>query len=101
MDFMKGADVVFHFNPRFSEQTIVRNSNLSGYWGPEEREGGFPFIQGRQFEVQNTPCVCVFMFTHFLSVKFTKKRRGRTKEKKEITKTMNEKEFIVKRMIEM
>ncbi|MCJ8750183.1 hypothetical protein PDJAM_G00259660 [Pangasius djambal] len=52
VDFMKGADVVFHFNPRFSEQTIVRNSNLSGYWGPEEREGGFPFIPGRQFELK-------------------------------------------------
>ncbi|GAA6079900.1 galectin-3, partial [Tachysurus ichikawai] len=52
VDFMKGADIVFHFNPRFSEQTIVRNSNLSGYWGPEERDGGFPFIQGRQFELK-------------------------------------------------
>ncbi|KAF4089826.1 hypothetical protein AMELA_G00042600 [Ameiurus melas] len=52
VDFMKGEDIVFHFNPRFSEQTIVRNSNLSGYWGPEEREGGFPFIQGRQFELK-------------------------------------------------
>lgn len=48
---MKGPDVVFHFNPRFNEQTIVRNSNLGGYWGPEEREGGFPFVQGRRFEV--------------------------------------------------
>ncbi|KAF5890627.1 galectin-3-like [Clarias magur] len=52
VDLLKGADVVFHFNPRFSEQTIVRNSNLSGYWGPEEREGGFPFIQGQQFELK-------------------------------------------------
>ncbi|KAI5108344.1 galectin-3 isoform X1 [Silurus meridionalis] len=52
VDFMKGTDVVFHFNPRFSEQTIVRNSNLSGYWGPEERDGGFPFIQGQQFELK-------------------------------------------------
>ncbi|XP_060727513.1 galectin-3 [Tachysurus vachellii] len=52
VDFMKGSDIVFHFNPRFSEQTIVRNSNLSGYWGPEERDGGFPFIQGRQFELK-------------------------------------------------
>ncbi|KAF3845261.1 hypothetical protein F7725_008424 [Dissostichus mawsoni] len=30
VDFIKGSDVVFHFNPRFSEQTIVRNSNLGG-----------------------------------------------------------------------
>lgn len=52
VDFIKGPDVVFHFNPRFNEQTIVRNSNLGGYWGPEEREGGFPFVQGRRFELK-------------------------------------------------
>lgn len=51
VDFIKGPDVVFHFNPRFNEQTTVRNSNLGGYWGPEEREGGFPFVQGQRFEV--------------------------------------------------
>lgn len=48
---MKGPDVVFHFNPRFHEQTIVRNSNIDGRWGPEERGGDFPFVQGRRFEV--------------------------------------------------
>lgn len=52
VDFIKGQDVVFHFNPRFQEQTIVRNSNLAGHWGPEEREGGFPFAQGRRFELK-------------------------------------------------
>lgn len=51
VDFMRDSDVVFHFNPRFHEHTIVRNSHLGGCWGPEEREGGFPFVQGRQFEV--------------------------------------------------
>lgn len=53
VDFIKGSDVVFHFNPRFNEQTIVRNSNLGHCWGPEERDGGFPFVQGRTFEVSN------------------------------------------------
>ncbi|MEQ2236801.1 hypothetical protein ILYODFUR_016369 [Ilyodon furcidens] len=52
VDLIKGSDVVFHFNPRFTEQTVVRNSNLGGYWGPEEREGPFPFVQGRQFELK-------------------------------------------------
>lgn len=52
VDFIKGPDVVFHFNPRFHEQTIVRNSSLGGCWGPEEREGGFPFVQGRRFELK-------------------------------------------------
>lgn len=54
VDFIKGPDVVFHFNPRFHEQTIVRNSSLGGCWGPEEREGGFPFAQGRRFEVKSS-----------------------------------------------
>lgn len=52
VDFLKGPDVVFHFNPRFSEQTIVRNSNLGGCWGPEEREGPFPFFPGQRFELK-------------------------------------------------
>ncbi|KAK5857984.1 hypothetical protein PBY51_011188 [Eleginops maclovinus] len=52
VDFFKGSDVVFHFNPRFPEQTIVRNSNLGGCWGPEERDGHFPFAQGRRFELK-------------------------------------------------
>lgn len=52
VDFLRDGDVVFHFNPRFHEHTIVRNSLLGGCWGPEEREGGFPFIQGRQFELK-------------------------------------------------
>ncbi|XP_061599765.1 galectin-3 [Cololabis saira] len=52
VDFVKGSDVVLHFNPRFHEQTVVRNSNLGGYWGPEEREGDFPFVPGRRFELK-------------------------------------------------
>lgn len=51
VDFIKGSDVVFHLNPRFHEQTIVRNSCLGGRWGPEERDGVFPFAPGRRFEV--------------------------------------------------
>ncbi|KAG7466158.1 hypothetical protein MATL_G00161810 [Megalops atlanticus] len=52
VDFVKGPDIVFHFNPRFNEHTVVRNSHLGGCWGPEEREGGFPFAQGRRFELK-------------------------------------------------
>uniref|UniRef100_A0A3Q3KA53 Galectin n=1 Tax=Monopterus albus TaxID=43700 RepID=A0A3Q3KA53_MONAL len=52
VDFIKGQDVVFHFNPRFNEQTVVRNSNLGGCWGPEERDGGFPFVRGQRFELK-------------------------------------------------
>ncbi|KAK7140508.1 hypothetical protein R3I94_012949 [Phoxinus phoxinus] len=52
VDFVRGHDVVFHFNPRFHENTIVRNTDFGGCWGPEERDGGFPFVQGRQFELK-------------------------------------------------
>lgn len=52
VDFIKGQDVVFHLNPRFHEQQIVRNSSLNGRWGPEERDGGFPFVQGNRFELK-------------------------------------------------
>ncbi|XP_072313641.1 galectin-3 [Eucyclogobius newberryi] len=52
VDLMKGSDVVFHLNPRFPENTIVRNSNLGGFWGPEEREGPFPFVPGQRFELK-------------------------------------------------
>ncbi|KAJ8289085.1 hypothetical protein COCON_G00017440 [Conger conger] len=52
VDLIRGPDVVFHLNPRFNEQTITRNSCLGGYWGPEERDGGFPFVPGNRFELK-------------------------------------------------
>lgn len=52
IDFINDEDVVFHFNPRFPEQTVVRNSCLDGCWGPEERDGFFPFVPGRRFEIK-------------------------------------------------
>ena len=58
VDFIKeeededDEEVVFHLNPRFYEQQVVRNSNMDRGSGPEERDGGFPFIQGQRFEVQ-------------------------------------------------
>ncbi|KAJ7988739.1 hypothetical protein DPEC_G00312350 [Dallia pectoralis] len=45
-------EVVFHLNPRFYEQQIVRNSHLDMGWGPEERDGVFPFVQGQRFELK-------------------------------------------------
>jgi len=45
-----GGDIAFHFNPRLNEGVVVRNSQLGGSWGPEERDQpSFPFAAGQQF----------------------------------------------------
>lgn len=56
-----GSDVAFHFNPRFNEKVIVRNSFIDQRWGREERKlDHFPFIPGQPFEVRHClPDCCV------------------------------------------
>lgn len=48
---------LFHFNPRFSEKKIVRNTQKFDGWGQEEREGDFPFKKDVGFDlvIQNEP----------------------------------------------
>jgi len=58
VNFLGGnGDILFHFNPRFSEKQVVRNSCQGGTWGNEEREGHFPFKKevGFDLAVQNEP----------------------------------------------
>ncbi|XP_054717647.1 galectin-6-like [Uloborus diversus] len=45
----KDANIYFHFNPRFDEGVVVRNSRLDESWGDEEREGDYPFVAGESF----------------------------------------------------
>ncbi|XP_066998371.2 tectonin beta-propeller repeat-containing protein isoform X2 [Anabrus simplex] len=44
-------DVSLHFNPRFKESAVIRNSLLAGAWGEEEVEGEMPFKPGVEFIV--------------------------------------------------
>ena len=50
---------LFHFNPRFTEKAIVRNTEDNGQWGNEEREGHFPFQK-------NVASIWFFKMSHFL-----------------------------------
>ncbi|KAG8197114.1 hypothetical protein JTE90_004374 [Oedothorax gibbosus] len=58
---LKNAEVdannYFHFNPRFDEGVVVRNSRLDQAWGDEEREGDFPFANGEPFLITIIPNV--------------------------------------------
>jgi len=47
-----GDDIAFHFNPRFSDECVVRNAKKGGYWGPEDRRGVQPFTKGQPFVLE-------------------------------------------------
>ncbi|AWP19784.1 putative galectin-3-like [Scophthalmus maximus] len=57
VNFLRGYDIAFHINPRFSEggkQVLVRNHKLGERWGQEERDlkVPFPFALGSPFEMK-------------------------------------------------
>ncbi|XP_062872491.1 galectin-9-like [Trichomycterus rosablanca] len=43
--------IAFLYNPRFTENVVVRNTLTSGQWGNEERYGGMMFRQGQNIQV--------------------------------------------------
>ncbi|CAI4229159.1 unnamed protein product [Auanema sp. JU1783] len=47
----QNGDILLHFNPRFKEKAIVRNSHRNGFWDNEEREGHFPFHKNEGFSL--------------------------------------------------
>lgn len=45
--------ILFHFNPRFPEQVIVRNRCVNNLWDHrEERHGGFPLKTGSHVRIE-------------------------------------------------
>ncbi|XP_070082529.1 galectin-5-like [Equus caballus] len=53
INLRSGTDIAFHLNPRFCDNTVVRNTLINGSWGHEERDlsGEMPFIPGQSFSV--------------------------------------------------
>ncbi|CAP32240.2 Protein CBR-LEC-2 [Caenorhabditis briggsae] len=53
----KNGDIALHFNARFDEKHVVRNSLINSAWGNEEREGKMPFEKavGFDLEILNEP----------------------------------------------
>ncbi|XP_056390703.1 grifin [Hyla sarda] len=47
-----GDQIAFHFNPRFSEGSIICNSFLSSQWGKEERTDTFPMEANDPFQIE-------------------------------------------------
>jgi hypothetical protein len=64
------SDIALHINPRFSENSMPRNSFQNGSWGAEDRSGaGLPIQKGQSFEcillVQNDKFMISFNGQHF------------------------------------
>ncbi|XP_004479380.2 galectin-9 isoform X2 [Dasypus novemcinctus] len=53
INLRSGKDIAFHLNPRFDENAVVRNTQINGSWGPEERSlpRPVPFTRGQAFSV--------------------------------------------------
>lgn len=51
---MSGYNTIgIHFNPRFDEDVIVRNTRIGATWGEEERDcDRFPFARGQDFNIR-------------------------------------------------
>ncbi|CDW59317.1 galectin [Trichuris trichiura] len=51
VNFFSKDDIALHFNVRFDEKKVVRNTLKGGAWGKEDRVGGFPFEKKKNFDL--------------------------------------------------
>eukprot|EP00493_Phyllostaurus_siculus_P011516 UN11677 len=51
INFKRGDDIAFHFNPRLDKSVVVFNSLISGAWQTEEKLGSPAFQRGEPFEL--------------------------------------------------
>lgn len=53
INLRSGSDIAFHLNPRFDENAVVRNTQVRGSWGSEERQllRPMPFRRGQSMSV--------------------------------------------------
>ncbi|MEY3867144.1 MAG: galectin 4 [Cyanobacteriota bacterium] len=51
LNLKAGNNIALHINPRFTEGSVVLNSNINGGWGQEERPAGFPLVVGQLISI--------------------------------------------------
>uniref|UniRef100_A0A8D2LRT2 Galectin n=1 Tax=Varanus komodoensis TaxID=61221 RepID=A0A8D2LRT2_VARKO len=63
-----GCNTVFHLNPRFNENVIVRNAKFNNSWGSEERflPSGMPLSRGQPFSIRPHALICSKMWQQLL-----------------------------------
>uniref|UniRef100_A0A0N4ZNB9 Galectin n=1 Tax=Parastrongyloides trichosuri TaxID=131310 RepID=A0A0N4ZNB9_PARTI len=83
VNFNDNNDTIFHFNPRFKEKCVVRNSTNGGVWQNEEREESeFPFHHDKIFTLDfiahQNHVECKYDGKYFLKFAYRKNHRNMT-----------------------